>query len=207
MLSTLTTYLLQHKQVVIPHIGSFTIKHQPATLDFASRLIQPPAEAVVYDHSDRVNDHQQTYLSEVLHVSAGEVSQQLETLGRQLKESLTQQSFEWRGIGRLELGASGIVFNSLFQNKLTPVEAHRVMREKVSHAVTIGDKEVQSHEAAELLQEEEPGKSYLMVIVWILIALALLFIGYLIYSKGFSPLSSGSQDRFGYIEPLLRNLC
>lgn len=207
MLTTLTTYLLQHKQVTIPHIGSFIVKHQPATLEFASRLILPPAEEVVYDQNDTVTDQQKAFLSEVMNISAGEVSQRLETLGRQLKESLARQSFEWRGIGRLEQqGMSGIVFNSLFQNKLKPVEAHKVMRENVSHSVTIGDKEMQLHEAAELLQEETP-KSYLMVIVWILIALALLFIGYLFYTKGFSPLSSGSQDRFGYIQTYLWNLC
>jgi len=206
VLTPLTTYLLQHKRVAIPHIGSFTLKHQPATLDFASRLIQPPSEEVVYDQNDAVTDQQTAFLGEAMNVSSGEVSQQLETLGRQLKESLAHQAFEWRGIGRLESGATGIVFNSLFQNKLKPVEAHKVMRENVSHAVTIGDKEVQSHEAVELLQEE-PGKSYLMIIVWILIALALLFIGYLLYSKGFSPLSSGSQDRFGYVQYDQRNLC
>ena len=206
MLSTLTTYLLQHKQVAIPHIGSFTLKHRPATLDFASRLIQPPAEEIIYDQNDAVTDQQKSFLSEVMNAPSGEVSQQLETLGRQLKESLSQQSFEWRGVGRLELGASGIVFNSLLQNKLKPLEALRVTRENVSHAVTIGDKEVRSHEAAELLQEET-GKSYLMIIVWILIALALLFIAYLFYSKGFSPLSSGSQDRFGYVKQRLWNLC
>ena len=106
----------------------------------------------------------------------------------------------------MESGASGLVFSSLFLNKLRPVEAHRVMRENASHAVIIGDREIQSHEAAELLQEEH-GKSLLMIIVWILIALALLFIGYLFYTKGFSPLSSGSQDRFGFLQVDQRNLC
>lgn len=207
MLTTLTTYLLLHKQVAIPHIGSLVLKRQPATLDFASRQILPPAEELVYDQNDVVSELQKTYLSEALQVSVGEVSQQLETLGRQLKESITQQAFEWRGIGRLESGGAGVIFNSLFQSRLKPVEAHKVMRENVSHAVTVGDKEMQSHEAAEMLQEETSGKSYMMVIVWILIALALLFIGYLFYTKGFSPLSSGSQDRFGFIALHHRNLC
>lgn len=207
MFPALTTYLLQHKQVAIPHIGSFTARHQPATLDFANRLILPPAEEIVYEQDDMVTNQQRTYLSEALNISPDEVSRQLDSLGRQLKESLSQQAFEWRGIGRLESGASGIVFNSLYQNKLKPVEAHRVMRDGSSHAVTVGDKEIQSTEAAELLLQEESRKSYLMVIVWIIITLALLFIGYLFYTKGFSPLSSGSQDRFGYVQHSLWNLC
>ena len=206
MLTTLTTYLLQYKQVAIPHIGSFELRKQPATLDFANRLIQPPVEEVVYNQTDAVNEQQTAFLSEALNASVSEVSQKLDTLGQQLKERVSKQSFEWRGIGLLDSGPSGIVFNSQFQTKLKPVEAHRVMRENVSHAVTIGDKELQSHEAAELLQEEA-GRSYLMIIVWILIALALLFIGYLFYSKGLSPLTSGSQDRFGYIQVNDWNLC
>jgi hypothetical protein len=206
VLSTLTTFLLQHKQVAIPHIGSFELIHRPATLDFANRLILPPAEEIVYSKSDLVTERQKTYLSEVLNISAADVSQQLENLGHQLKESLGQQGFEWRGIGKLEQGGTGVVFNSLFKNKLAPVEAHKVMRENVSHSVTVGDREMQSHEAAELLQEEAP-KSYLMIIVWILIAMALLFIGYLFYTKGFSPLSSGSQQRFGFVQSEPLNLC
>lgn len=206
MLTTLTTYLLHHKQVAIPHIGSFELKRKPATLDFANRLILPPVEEIVYNQNDTVYEQQKAFLSEALNISAGEVSQKLDTLGQQLKEHVGQQSFEWRGIGRLEKGPSGLFFNSQFQTKLKPVEAHRVMRENASHAVTIGDKEMQSHEAAELLQEET-SRSYLMIIIWILIALALLFIGYLFYSKGFSPLSSGSQDRFGYLQLNLGNLC
>ncbi len=192
--------------MAIPHIGSFELKRQPATLDFANRLLLPPAEEIVYLQDDSVTEQQKAFLSESLNINISEVSQKLETLGRQLKEFVGKQRFEWRGIGSLEQGPSGFVFNSLFQTKLKPVEAHRVMRENASHAVTIGDKEMQSHEAAELLQEEQP-KSYLMIIVWVLIALALLFIGYLFYSKGFSPLSSGSQDRFGYMQMNLGNLC
>jgi hypothetical protein len=206
VLTTLTTYLLQHKQVVIPGIGSFELKHQPATLDFASRLILPPGEAVVYDQNDTVNDQQLAFLSEAMNMGVAEVNQQLQTLGRQLKQGLSQKAFEWGGIGRLEQGTSGIVFHSLLQNKLAPVEAHKVMRENATHTITVGDKEMQSHEAAGLLQEETP-RSYFMIIVWILIALALLFIGYLFYTKGFSPLSSGSQQKFGYIENAQIELC
>ena len=206
MLTTLTTYLLQYKQVAIPGIGSFELKHQPATLDFASRLILPPGEVVVYSENDTVNEQQITFLGEVLNMGVSDVSQQLQTLGKQLKQSILKQAFEWCGIGRLEQSTTGIVFHSLFQNKLSPVEAHKVMRENASHVVTVGDKEMQSHEAAELLQEES-SRSYLMIIVWILIALALLFIGYLFYTKGFSPLSSGSQQKFGFVKNSLTDLC
>ncbi|ANE49900.1 hypothetical protein [Flavisolibacter tropicus] len=206
MLTTLTTYLLQHKQVAIPGIGSFELKHQPATLDFASRLILPPSKTVVFDQHDSVNDQQIAFMSEAMNMGSSEVSQQLQALGQQLKQAISQKAFEWNGIGRLEEGATGIVFQSLLQNKLTSVEAHKVMRENVSHTVTVGDKEMQSNEAAELLHEETRS-SYLMIIVWILIALALLFIGYLFYVKGFSPLSSGSQQKFGYIGSSLSDVC
>lgn len=206
MLTTLTTYLLQHKQVAIPGIGSFELKHQPATLDFASRLILPPSKTVVFDQHDSVNDQQIAFMSEAMNMGSSEVSQQLQALGQQLKQAISQKAFEWNGIGRLEEGATGIVFQSLLQNKLTSVEAHKVMRENVSHTVTVGDKEMQSNEAAELLHEETRS-SYLMIIVWILIALALLFIGYLFYVKGFSPLSTGSQQKFGYIIGSQANVC
>jgi len=192
--------------VAIPHIGSFELTRQPAMLDFANRSLQPSSEVIIFNQDDAVSDQQKAFLSELLNLNISEVSQKLEMLGQQLKEVAIKQGFEWRGVGRLEQGPSGLSFNSQFQTKLRPVEAHRVIRENASHAVTIGDKEMQSHEAAELLQEENV-RSYLMVIVWILIALALLFIGYLFYSKGFSPLSSGSQDRFGCLHMNLGNLC
>jgi hypothetical protein len=198
VLNEVTNYLLQYKQVTIPYIGTFELRPVPAQLDFASRRIIPPTIEIVHTTQEEVPDHQLACLSEANAIASADIQQHLQTLGQQLKASMVNNSYEWKGIGRLEKQGSAIVFHSSFQNNLTPVAAHKVVRENVSHAVTVGDKEMQSHEASELLQAAPP-KSYLMLIVWILVALALLFIGYLFYTKGFSPLSSGSQQRVGAI--------
>ena len=198
MLNAVTNYLLLYKQVSIPLIGSFKIQQQPAQLDFASRLILPPAAEIIYTTDDEVNEQQLSYLSNQSKSSQTEVHSQLQILGEQLKSRLAEQAFEWKGIGYLQQQGNEVTFKSAFQNELAPVAAHKVLRENVSHAVTVGDKEMQSHEASELLQAAPP-KSYLMLIVWLLIALALIFIGYLFYVKGFTPLSSGSQQQVGFL--------
>ncbi len=198
MLTTLTTYLLQHKQVTIPFIGSFELRQEPARLDFPSRLILPPANEVAYSENDKVDEKQLILLSEATATDVNQVQQQLQTLGKGLKESLAHAPFEWKGIGRLEQNGSGVSFYSTFHNKLKPVAADKVIREKASHAVTIGDKEMQSHEASEML-DAEPKKSYLTLIIILLLIAALLFIAYLFYTKGFSPLSTGLQQRLGWL--------
>ena len=201
MLNEVTNYLLQYRHVTIPFIGSFELQYIPAQLDFASRLILPPKIKVVHTPNEDVEEQQLNYLSEANALPYSEVITQLKTLGNQLKSSINQQPFEWTGIGRLELNGSDLIFHSEAETKLSPVAAHKVMRENVSHAVTVGDKEIQSHDAGALMKNE-PAKSYLMLIVWILVVLALLFIVYILYTNGFSPLSSGYRQQVGDFKSL-----
>ena len=201
MLKAVTDYLLQYRQVTIPFIGSFELKHVPAQLDFASRLILSPSTTVVYASNDEVSEQQLIDMRGGDSLTADEIKVQLQTLGKQLRSSLANGTFQWHGIGQLEQEGTALLFHSTLEMKLAPVAAHKVMRENVSHAVTVGDKEIQSHEAGVLLQDA-PEKSYVMIFVWVLIALALLFISYIIYANGFSPLSSGSRQQVGLFNSL-----
>lgn len=201
MLTTLAVYLLEKRKVVIPGIGTFEVHQQPASLNYADRLIMPPTTEILFQTTEDLDEAQLQYLSEVTASSTESIRLQLIQFGKDLSNRIGQSTFDWKGIGQLEKQGDAIVFNSFYQNTLQPVTANKVMHENASHVVTIGDQEMQSHEASEmLLAKEEASKRSFAWIVWVLIGLAILAIGYLLYIKKFNPLASGLQQKISWIK-------
>jgi hypothetical protein len=199
VLTTLAAYLLEYKKVVIPGIGTFEMHQQSATLNYADRLILPPVREIRFYAKGEIEEAQLQYLSRVTASDTEAIRLQLAQLGEDLGDKINQSSFDWKGIGQLEKRGADIVFNSTFQNNQAPVTANKVIHENASHAVTIGDQEMQSHAASEmLLANEEPNNKSYAWIVWVLIGLALLAIGYLLYTKKFNPLASGLQKKIAW---------
>jgi nucleoid DNA-binding protein len=200
VLNTLATYLYQHKQVVIPHVGSFKLRYQPAVLNFSDRIIYSPYYQIEYSYEEEVDISQIEYLSVATTLERNEVQEQLKALGQALKHKLAQSSFEWKGVGHFEQNDSSIQFRSFNTNLLAPVPAHKVIHEHAQHNVRVGEDHIQSGEAAERLRQQEPKKSMLMMWIWILIGLATAFIVFHLYNKGFKVSSSGSQYRVSYLQ-------
>lgn len=195
MFDILTRYLHQYGQLYIPYIGSFEVVEQPARLEFAERLMYPPAFEIRYSEEGGLRDTQVEYLQEEWDTDGSTVEQRLQQFGRQLKDRLSAGSFTWPGLGILHYRQNRVGFEGAPLVNLAPVEAHKVIREHAQHTVLIGEQEVQSGDVAGYIQDAVRKRSVWVLVGWILLGLALLFLAYYFYKEGFRPESTGSKVR------------
>lgn len=197
MLELLAKYLYQYKQLYVPGIGSFEVVEQPARLEYADRLIYPPVAEIRYSEGGNLKDIQLEYLEEELGTDRYTIEKKLQLLGQDLKQRLNGTPFEWPGLGTLHYRHNKIGFQAAPVSGLAPVEAHKVIRENAQHMVLIGEQEVRSGDVPEYLHGTPPRRSVFVLIGWILLALAILFLIYYFYKEGFKPESSGSRVKAG----------
>lgn len=182
MLNQLTLTLFQNKKLLIPHVGAFQIQQHPARLDFAERLLHAPYSEVLFranqtDHSEAVDE------------------KDLQTFGSQLKAHLNKKPFVWPGIGTIEKINGQLVFKPVPITGMAPVTANKVLRENREHAVLVGDMEKSSTDTSFSDKATDRKQSFLWI-GWLLVLLALLFIGFLFYKKAIRP--GASQFRISH---------
>ncbi len=52
MYGELYQYLVLHKQLNIPGIGTFLVERKPADIDFVNKVVNPPAYTVALHHGN-----------------------------------------------------------------------------------------------------------------------------------------------------------
>lgn len=194
MFQVLTDYLIQYKTVFIPSVGQFNIRQQPAVLDFASRLIHPQYYLVEFVQDGVVTQQQIDYISKKDNRSADEVSDTLNQFGKQLKERIRDGIFTWKGLGTMEYRNGHFLWISNIPNLLEPVPAHKAIHENAVHMVRRGEQEFSSDEITSLPGEGNK-RSVLMLILWIIAAIAVLLVIWHFYTQGFNVTSTGSRRR------------
>ena len=195
MYQQLARYLSQYKQVSIPQVGTFELVPESARLDVASKLIYPPSYFTRYSDFVSVKEHQINFLAIDLNAGRDQVLEELESFGNELKRKIHAGVVSWKGIGRLEAKETSTVFHpEVFVSEgLKPINAEKVLRKNVQHAVLRGEQEVFS---ASFYDEEKIFKKRVHVptlIGWIAVALSALLILYFVYRNNFSPTSSGTK--------------
>ena len=196
MFQQLSKYLSQYKQVSIPEIGSIELIYQSASLDVASKMIQPPAYLPHYSNRDIVKEHQLNFLAADLNTDKVSVQQQLQNFGKDLEQRIQNEAFLWRGIGRLEKNDAHILFHpDMASNSgLQPVVAEKILRENVMHTVLIGEQEVQKSQGYEETTTVVSGKrSFAVLAGWILAAAAVIFIVFMLYKGNFQTPATGNK--------------
>jgi hypothetical protein len=184
-------------------VGQFHLIAKPAGFDMADKLIHPPVFTVHFSTVAQPDTHQINYLATASQKDEASAREQLNAFGDALKNKIQQQAFTWKGIGQLAASDTGAVEfypEEIEVTGLGAIKANRVIRENVGHTVLMGDQEMHSDDAAELLQENEEReqlgarrKRRVLIGAGIAIVLAVLFIVYYFYSTGFNPAASGYQ--------------
>ena len=185
MFSLLTKYLLFYKRVSIPDIGSFVIVQQPATLNFVDRQLLPPVYKIVFDEKVAEDDGLIHFIGADTDIEPGAARHKLAQFGSALKSKLQEAPFIWKGIGKLEY-ADGIVFHAdTPAATLSPVAAHRIIRENSNHTVLVGEQEMQSTSIEAARQEPAVKKRQPanIIIGWLLLTAAAAFIVFYCYSQ------------------------
>ncbi len=115
MNNVLVSYLLQHKSISIPGLGSMYIERIPAQTDFVNRRILPPDYHFRFDkYFDAPDKDFFTYLAKQQNIADYEAIKWYNEWAYELRSKIREgQIVEWAGIGTLKKDISGeIIFES-----------------------------------------------------------------------------------------------
>ena len=196
MIEILNKYLIQHKSINIPGLGTIFIEHLPAVFDVVNKRILPPHYEFRFNkYFDTPDKEFFSYLSDEKGIPDYEAIQLYNQFAQDLRNSIRQDNkAEWNGVGVFTKNSSGDMIFEPVNNPASlyePVPAVRVTRDKATHTVLVGDQEKTATEITELLNEETVETPVVKKERWwiyalILFIVALLFMIFHFYQNGFS---------------------
>jgi CCDC81-like prokaryotic HU domain 2 len=198
MYDKLYSYLVQHKELALPGIGTLTLGRQPAQADFGTRSFRAPVYSFAFDgNRDTPSKKMFSWLAGALHISDWEAVKQVNEFSFDIKKRLQAgKQVELKGVGALQTGLSGeLKFEPVIKEFVFdgPVTAEKVLRENAQHTMLVGEQERTSAEMTELLSVGETQKDRSWIVAALLALLAVIFIGWHFSERGvgLSSLSNG----------------
>ena len=201
MIQELYSYLLQHKSISIPGLGTIYVERIPAQSDFVNKQLLPPAYHYRFNkYFDAPDKEFFTYLASQKEIADYEAIKMYNEWAFEFRNKIdADHSAEWDGVGVLSKDGSGeIVFEpvSALAPFLSPVSAVRIIRSNSRHLMLVGDKEVTNLEMTGYLNEETHiEKESWWIYALIIAALALIFIFFHYYKTGSTIESIGNQQQ------------
>ena len=200
MYDKLYQYLLQHKELPVPGIGTFLLERVPAEIDFPSRKINPPSYAVSLQPASHVPGKNFFYwLAQSLGISDREAIFRFNDFAFDIKKQISDGTIiNWNGVGTLNKGLGGDVkftASTTAVALLAPVAADKVIREKAEHMVRVGEDEKTSAEMTEMLNQQEEKKSYWWAYAMAVGLLATIFIGWYFSENGLEISSMANRQK------------
>jgi hypothetical protein len=189
MYAELYQYLVQHKELPVPGIGTFLLERKPAAVDFPNRMINPPSYAVSLQAGSYVPGQRFfSWLAVSLGITDREAIFRFNDFAFEMKKQISDGAvIEWDGMGTLKRGLSGDVkFNPSTEERALekPVPADKVIREKAEHMVRVGEDERTAEEMTEMLNRTEEKRSYWWAWSLAIALLAIIFIGWYFSQHG-----------------------
>ncbi len=147
MLQWLHRYLIQHKSVSLPGLGTIQLQHIPAIINFTDHLIEPPSLKALLDETrDTPTKGLLQYLAEKLAIEEWEAVKRLNDFSFDLKNDLKQgREWLWQDIGTLKYDPeAGLLLEAVtVRNRyMYPLPAERIIRTDANHTILRGDTEV-----------------------------------------------------------------
>ncbi len=192
VLAKLTLYLLQYKRVCIPDVGTFEIVQQAPQLRVADQMMTAPQYRTHFTRHNNTSD----IPTEVFSFPDPAQNEKLESewfkLGQQLHQRIHHGPYHWNGFGTFRLTSNQLTFEPqvVVLESLQKIPAQKVIRPNVAHHMLVGDQETTTHQMSEVLQRAIYKKP-LMVVAWLVLFLALLTIGVLLYVHHFEVSAAG----------------
>ncbi len=203
MLNLLTNYLLHYRQVSLPSVGTLRLVQLPAQLNVADKLLLPPSFTTELTEGETIPDHQLQFLSAASGESRDTVLQALEKLGSQINEQMNGEGFRWNGLGLVRRHQP---LAPVVPDAWPPVAAERVLRPDAEHRVLVGDQHRMVPQAVATAETEEPPlaenkRSVIMILGWVLLLLAILYILFVLYQGGFKIGAAGLRQPITSVLP------
>lgn len=191
MIEILNGYLIQHKSISIPGLGTIYLERLPAMNDFTNRQIQPPSYRFRFDkYFDAPDKDFFTFLANNRNIPEYEAIKQYNEFAYELRNRIRhQEKFDWPSVGVLSQELSGeIHFESSDPDAYLPaVTANRVIRQDAPHPVLVGEKEMTSQDVAEMLSEDtvvERESWWIYALILFAVALSILFFHFIRSGQG-----------------------
>lgn len=195
MLNELVKHLFESQKVYIPHIGTFEVHYQAARMDGAEKIIYPPAQVIVFQEDEGANEKRRQSFATVWEGDKDELEKKISALGESLKKKVTQSPYHLNGIGTLELRNEKIIFlPEEKRTELSPVNAEKVARE-VPIAQPKQGGFIESETADLPAEVSAQNRSVWIILGWIILLLAALFIAWHFYKEGGRVEGAGSKLR------------
>lgn len=182
MIDVLNNYLIQHKSISIPGLGTIYVERLPAMNDFTNRQLHPPSFRFRFDkYFDAPDKDFFTFLAANKGIPEYEAIKQYNEFAYDVRNRIRQEDrFYWPEVGVLSKEMSGEIHFESFgpETYEQPVAATRVIRQDASHAILVGDQETTTHDMSELLGEEtvvEKESWWIYALILFALALCILF--------------------------------
>jgi hypothetical protein len=200
MYGELYQYLILHKQLNIPGIGTFLVERKPADIDFVNKIVNPPVYTIALHHGNTTpSKNVFSWLASTLNISEPDALTRFNDFALDIRDKIIAgDKLQWNGIGILSKGMAGeIRFEASLKDMKagTPVPAIKVIREHAEHSVRVGEQEKTSSEMIEMLAPSEERKTHWWGIALIAGLLAFIFIALYFSSKGVNTSSAGNQQK------------
>lgn len=184
MVAALNSYLVQHKSISIPGLGTIYVERKPAQTDFVNKQIIAASYHYRFDrYFDAPDKDFFTYLAAQKEIADYEAIRWYNEWAYELRNKIrTEQEVKWENVGVLKTDLSGeIVFEAQTNliRFLEPVPAQRVIRSNSQHTVLVGDREVTNTAMTDYLNEEtvyvEKESWWIYALILATIALVVIF--------------------------------
>lgn len=200
MYGELYQYLILHKQLNIPGVGTFQLERKPADIDFINKMANPPVYTIALHHGNTTpSKNVFSWLASALNISESDASTKFNDFALDVKDKvLAGEKLHWNGVGILTKGMAGeIRFEASLKDLKagTPVPAIKVIREYAQHSILVGEQEKTSTEMAEILVPSTKTKVHWWGLAVIAILLAVIFLAIYFSSNGVSTSSAGNQQK------------
>jgi len=203
MIEALYSYLLQHKSLSIPGLGTIFIERVPAQSDFVNKQLLPPSYHFRFDkYFDSPEKDFFTYLALQKNMADYEAIRWYNEWAYDLRNRIrTDNPVPLKKVGVLRKDVSGSIFfeaERLNPSYFDTVPAVRVIHSQATHIVRVGEREMSKQQAAEFLVEEpRVEKESWWIYAAVLVAISLIVLFFHFYKNGFSTNSMGNQQSIG----------
>lgn len=198
MYPELYEYLIQHKQLPLPGIGTIVLERKPAHIDFPNKLMYAPGYSFALQPAALIPPGRFfNWLGAVLGISQMDAVIRFNDFVFDMKKQVERgDTVNWNGVGIIKKGLGGeIKFTAAGVTAQKPVPAAKVLREKAEHTVRVGEEEKTSAEMTEMLTHAQEKRSYWWVYALAIGLLALVFTGWYFSEHGMDTSSTANVKK------------
>jgi hypothetical protein len=200
MNAILNRYLIQHKSISIPGLGTIQADTIPASIDAAGRCAIPPSVVYRFDsYFDAPDKEFFSYLARKNRISDYDALRNYNAFAYTLRDQLNQQqSAVWEGLGTLvkdDTGGITLVSSRHAPEFIRDIPAEKLLRDDAEHKLLVGDRERTSSEMTQWFSEEPaPGRKRWWLAAVIIAVVSLLLAVIHLSTHGWNIGATGNQQ-------------